>query len=80
MLVTYAADAGAGLLQLLPGGLGTVDGAIVLALVNGGVPVSLATAGVLVYRLITFVFMAAVGWVVWLLLRTGPVKDGVPIA
>jgi putative heme transporter len=80
MLVTYAADAGAGLLQLLPGGLGTVDGAIVLALVNGGVPVSLATAGVLVYRLITFVFMAAVGWVVWLLLRTGPVKDGGPIA
>ncbi|MBV9592296.1 MAG: UPF0104 family protein, partial [Actinobacteria bacterium] len=75
MLVTYAADAGVGALQFLPGGLGTVDGAIVAALVNGGVAVSLATAAVLIYRLISFVFMAALGWIVWFLLRRRPVDD-----
>jgi putative heme transporter len=75
VLVTYAADAGAGMLQLLPGGLGTVDGAIVVALVNGGVSLSLATAGVLIYRLISFVFMAVMGWIVWFLLRTRAAED-----
>jgi uncharacterized protein (TIRG00374 family) len=69
ILLTYSADAAAGIVQLLPGGLGTVDGALVVSLVNGGVGVALATAGVVIYRLISFVLMAAIGWVVWFAVR-----------
>ncbi len=69
VLVAFAADAVAGTLQVLPGGLGTVDGALVLALVNGGVPSAAAAAAVLVYRLISFVLAAVVGWIVWLVIR-----------
>jgi uncharacterized protein (TIRG00374 family) len=74
VLVAFAADAAAGALQLLPGGIGTVDGALVLALVNGGVPASSAAAGVVIYRLITFVLAAIVGWIVWLVIR-GPADE-----
>jgi uncharacterized membrane protein YbhN (UPF0104 family) len=69
VLLAYAADAAVGSLQLLPGGIGTVDGAIVLALVKGGVSAESAAAGVLIYRLISFVLAAAVGWIVWLFIR-----------
>jgi uncharacterized membrane protein YbhN (UPF0104 family) len=37
----------------------------VLALVHGGLSPVQATAGVLLYRLISFVFIVAVGWVSW---------------
>lgn len=70
VLVAYAADAAAGLFQLLPGGIGIVDGALILALVSGGVPTESATAGVAVYRLITLVLVAAAGWLMWFVLRS----------
>jgi putative heme transporter len=69
VLVAYAADAAVGLIQLVPGGVGIVDGAIVLALVGGGVPVEAATAAVVIYRLISFVLATIIGWIAWLALR-----------
>jgi len=71
-LVTYAAGMTASSLPLLPGGLGVVDGVLILALVRGGMPVSIATAGVLIYRLISLGLVSLVGWLLWVFVeRTG---------
>ncbi len=66
VLVAYAAATAASSAAFLPGGLGLVDGALLAALVAGGVPSQPALAAVLLYRLISFVGVAAVGWLAWL--------------
>jgi putative heme transporter len=66
VLVAYAAATAASSAAFLPGGLGLVDGALLAALVAGGVPSKPALAAVLLYRLISFVGVAAVGWLAWL--------------
>jgi putative heme transporter len=68
-LVAYAGGMLASSVPLLPGGLGVVDGALLIALTRGGLPIASATAGVLVYRLISLVFIAAIGWAFWLVLQ-----------
>jgi uncharacterized protein (TIRG00374 family) len=68
-LVAYAAGMAASSLPLVPGGIGVVDGALLLALTRGGLSLSQATAGVLIYRLISLVFVAVVGWLFWLVLN-----------
>jgi uncharacterized protein (TIRG00374 family) len=74
-LVTYAAAMTASSLPLLPGGLGVVDGVLILSLVRGGMPASLATAGVLVYRVISLGLVSLIGWLLWLFVeRTGRTK------
>jgi uncharacterized protein (TIRG00374 family) len=70
-LIAYAGGMAASSLPLLPGGLGVVDGALLLALTHGGLPLADATAAVVLYRLISFVLVAAIGWVFWLVLRRG---------
>jgi uncharacterized protein (TIRG00374 family) len=65
VLLAYLAGMGASGLSLLPGGLGVVDAAMIFALTQGGVNVMSATAGVLLYRLISFALVVAVGWVAW---------------
>jgi len=70
-LVAYAAGMAASSLPLLPGGLGLVDGALILALTRGGLSPGVATAGVIAYRLISFVMVAIIGWIAWLLIRRG---------
>ena len=65
VLVAYAAATAASSAAFLPGGLGLVDGALLAALVAGGVPSHPALAAVLLYRLISFVGVAAAGWVAW---------------
>lgn len=65
LLLAYAAGmAAASSVPFLPGGIGAVEPALVLALVHGGVPLATATASVLVYRLISFGLVAAAGWIV----------------
>jgi uncharacterized protein (TIRG00374 family) len=71
-MVAYAGGMAASSLPLIPGGVGVVDGALLIALTHGGLALSSATAGVLVYRLISFVLVAAVGWVFWFLLNRKP--------
>ena len=67
LLVTVAYIAGMSTsgLSLLPGGLGVVDAAMIFALTQGGVSTVHATAGVLLYRLISFALVVALGWLIW---------------
>lgn len=65
VLLAYAAATAASSAAFLPGGLGLVDGALLAALVAGGVPSHPALAAVLLYRLVSFVGVAAAGWVAW---------------
>ena len=69
IVIAYAADAVVGAAPLLPGGIGLVEGALVIALVGGGIPFAAATAAVVIYRGISFVLVAVVGWALWLATR-----------
>lgn len=79
VLVAYAAATAASSAAFLPGGLGLVDGALLAALVAGGVPSKPALAAVLLYRLISFVGVAAVGWAAWLWVHTRGGVDETPM-
>jgi putative heme transporter len=56
-------------IPFLPGGLGLVEGSVAASLVAYGTPRSIALAVVLIYRLISFWAVIAVGWILWLVLR-----------
>ncbi|MGX7680503.1 lysylphosphatidylglycerol synthase transmembrane domain-containing protein [Jatrophihabitans sp. DSM 45814] len=71
-MVAYAGGMAASSLPLIPGGIGVVDGALLIALTHGGLSLASATAGVVMYRLISFVLVAAIGWVFWFLLSRKP--------
>jgi uncharacterized protein (TIRG00374 family) len=71
-MIAYASGMAASSLPLVPGGVGVVDGALLIALTHGGLSLTDATAAVLLYRLISFVLVAAIGWVVWFALRRKP--------
>ena len=64
LLLAYAAGMAASSVSLLPGGVGVVDAALVLALVAGGIPAAAALPAVLLYRLISLGGVVAIGWVV----------------
>jgi hypothetical protein len=69
LLLVYAAGIGAQGLSLTPGGLALTEGAISLALVASGVHVRQAIAAAVLYRLISFWFNAALGWLILLVLQ-----------
>ena len=65
LMVAYAASKAVGTaIPLLPGGLGVVDGVLVPALTSAGMGAGEAVTAVLVYRMISYVLVALVGWVV----------------
>lgn len=64
LLIAYTAGMAAASLSFLPGGIGVVDTAMVLALVAGHVPAAIALAAVLLFRLISLVGVVAAGWAV----------------
>jgi uncharacterized protein (TIRG00374 family) len=64
LLVAYTAGMAASSISLLPGGIGVVDTAMVVAMVAGGVPAVAALPAVLLYRLISLVAVVAAGWLV----------------
>jgi uncharacterized membrane protein YbhN (UPF0104 family) len=69
LVIAYCAGMAAASLPIVPGGLGVVDGALILGLVAGGLPTSFAVAAVVLYRLISFGFIIGAGWLVWLAIR-----------
>jgi uncharacterized membrane protein YbhN (UPF0104 family)/pimeloyl-ACP methyl ester carboxylesterase len=69
LLLVYAAGVGAQGLSLTPGGLAITEGAISLALVASGMHVRQAVAAAVLYRLISFWFNAALGWLILLFLQ-----------
>lgn len=64
LLTAYVAGSATSSLSLLPGGIGTVEAALVLGLVAGGAPTTAALSAVVLYRLISLVGVVVVGWVV----------------
>jgi hypothetical protein len=64
LLIAYTAGMAASGISVLPGGIGVVDTAMVLALVAGGIPATAALPALLLYRLISLVGVAAAGWLV----------------
>ena len=69
LLLAYGAGQLAANLPITPGGLGAVEGSLTVALVAYGGGEVATVAAVLVYRIITFWLLLAVGWTVWLVLR-----------
>jgi uncharacterized protein (TIRG00374 family) len=65
VLAAYVAGMSTSSLSVLPGGFGAVDAAMVLAFTSGGVGAVAATAGVLLYRLISLVAVVGLGWLIW---------------
>lgn len=75
----FSAATLAGVLTLLPGGLGVTEGSLVALLTLQGVPLSVATPLVLTFRLCTLWFGVAVGSVSILVLRAlGPLGRAQP--
>ena len=76
--VAYAARA-VGSIPLMSGGLLVVEAVLVPGLVFGGMTLASAICAMLIYRLISWIFIAAIGWVVFFFMfRTE--KDGDPDA
>ena len=75
--MAYAAGMAASTIPLIPGGIGVVEGALTVGLVAGGMPAADAIAAVIVYRLISLVMIAAIGWALWLIVR---VRQGKTVA
>ena len=64
LLIAYCSGMAAAGISVLPGGLGVVDTAMVVAMVAGGIPAASALPAVLLYRLISLVAVVGAGWVV----------------
>ncbi|MCT1683979.1 flippase-like domain-containing protein [Corynebacterium appendicis] len=61
----------AGAAQVTPGGIGTVEPVATASLVASGLTLVDATAATLIYRIISFALITAVGWVVYMVTYAG---------
>lgn len=68
LTVAYAAARAVGSIPLMPGGLLVVEAVLVPGLVTSGVSLPDAISAMLIYRLISWIFIAAIGWVLFLFL------------
>jgi uncharacterized protein (TIRG00374 family) len=79
VLFVYLAGIGAQSLSLTPGGLAITEGAISVALVASGLHVRQAVAAAVLYRLVSFWLVAAVGWLILLVMRVRtPAAEAAP--
>jgi putative heme transporter len=79
LLLVYLAGITAQGLSLTPGGLAITEGAISVSLVASGLRVGQAVTAAVLYRLISFWLVAAVGWLILLVLRVrGPAAESAP--
>jgi putative heme transporter len=65
LTVAYAAARAVGTIPLMPGGLLVVEAVLVPGLVSSGMSLPSAISAMLLYRLISWLLIAAVGWVVF---------------
>jgi len=63
--VAYAAARAVGSIPLMPGGLLVVEAVLVPGLVSSGMSLASAISAMFIYRLISWIFIAAIGWVVF---------------
>jgi uncharacterized protein (TIRG00374 family) len=69
LILAWSVGVGAGSFGITPGGLGLVEAALAGALIAAGVPTPQAVAAVLVYRLISFWLVDALGWALYVTTR-----------
>jgi uncharacterized protein (TIRG00374 family) len=65
LTVAYAAARAVGSIPLMPGGLLVVEAVLVPGLVSSGMSLPDAVSAMLIYRLISWLLIAAIGWVVF---------------
>jgi uncharacterized protein (TIRG00374 family) len=76
LTVAYAAARAVGTIPLMPGGLLIVEAVLVPGLVSSGMSLPSAISGMLLYRLISWLLIAAIGWgVFFFVFRTENVPD-----
>jgi putative heme transporter len=63
--VAYAAARAVGSIPLMPGGLLVVEAVLVPGLVSSGMSLAAAISAMLIYRLVSWIFLSAIGWVVF---------------
>jgi putative heme transporter len=63
--VAYAAARAVGSIPLMPGGLLVVEAVLVPGLVSSGMTLASAISAMLIYRLISWIFISVIGWVVF---------------
>jgi uncharacterized protein (TIRG00374 family) len=66
--VAYAAARAVGSIPLMPGGLLVVEAVLVPGLVSSGMSLASAISAMLIYRLASWIFIAAIGWVIFFLM------------
>ena len=65
LTVAYAAARAVGSIPLMPGGLLVVEAVLVPGLVSSGMTLPDAISAMLIYRLVSWIFISAIGWVVF---------------
>ena len=65
LTVAYAAARAVGAIPLMPGGLLVVEAVLVPGLVTSGMALPDAISAMLIYRLVSWIFISAIGWVVF---------------
>src|SRR5260370_26390776 len=65
LTVAYAAARAVGTIPLMPGGLLVVEAVLVPGLVSSGMSLPSAISAMLLYRLISWLLISAIGWVVF---------------
>jgi putative heme transporter len=76
LTVAYAAARAVGTIPLMPGGLLVVEAVLVPGLVSSGMSLPSAISAMLLYRLISWLLIAAIGWVVFFFVfRTENIAD-----
>ena len=63
--VAYAAARAVGSIPLMPGGLLVVEAVLVPGLVSSGMSLASAISAMLIYRLVSWIFIAAIGWAIF---------------
>ena len=66
--MAYAAGRAVSSIPLMPGGLLVVEAVLVPGLVAAGLPLAAAISAMLIYRLVSWIFLAAIGWVMFFFL------------
>src|SRR4029077_16755163 len=68
LIVACAAARAVGSIPLMPGGLLVVEAVLVPGLVSSGMTLPDAISAMLIYRLVSWIFIAAIGWIVFFLM------------
>jgi putative heme transporter len=68
LTVAFAASRAVGAIPLMPGGLLVIEAVLVPGLVTSGMTLPAAISAMLIYRLISWIFIAAIGWVLFFFL------------